>query len=86
MGDDVVIPKNANVNIRLVDAATAGKMKGKSEIHISLESVEYQGKRYPLQSSTYEEAGKSQGKQTAKKVGVGAAVGTAVGETLVGHG
>jgi BON domain len=79
VGDEVVVPKNASVFIKLIDAATAGKMKGKSEIQIGLDSVEVQGKRYPLQSSTYEEAGKSQGKQTAKKVGIGAAVGTAVG-------
>jgi hypothetical protein len=79
VGDEVVIPKNANIGIRLVDAASAGKMKGKSEILISLATVEYQGKKYALQSSTYEEAGKSQGKQTAKKVGIGAAAGAAIG-------
>src|SRR5688572_2305951 len=79
VGEEVVIPKGANVSIKLLDAATAGKMKGKSEIQIGLDSVEFQGKKYPLQSSTYEEAGKSQGKQTAKRVGIGAAVGTAVG-------
>ena len=79
VGEQVVVPKGANINIRLIDAASAGKLKGKSEIQIGLDSVEYQGKRYPLQSSTYEEAGKSQGKQTAKKVGIGAAVGGAIG-------
>jgi hypothetical protein len=79
VGEEVVAPKNSNISIKLLDAASAGKVKGKSEIQIGLDSVQIQGKRYPLQSSTYEEAGKSQGKQTAKKVGVGAAVGTAVG-------
>jgi hypothetical protein len=79
VGDEVVVPKNANVLIKLIDAASAGKVKGKSEIQIGLDSVEFQGKHYPLQSSTYEEAGKSQGKQTAKKVGIGAGVGTAIG-------
>jgi hypothetical protein len=79
VGEEVVVPKNANISIKLLDAATAGKVKGKSEIQIGLDSVEVQGKRYPLQSSTYEEAGKSQGKQTAKKVGIGAGVGTAIG-------
>src|SRR5688572_31228090 len=79
VGEKVGIPKGANVSIKLLDAATAGKMKRKSEIQIGLDSVEFQGKKYPLQSSTYEEAGKSQGKQTAKRVGIGAAVGTAVG-------
>ena len=79
VGEEVVVPKNANVSIKLLDAASAGKVKGKSEIQIGLDSVEVQGKHYPLQSSTYEEAGKSQGKQTAKKVGIGAGIGTAIG-------
>jgi len=79
VGEEVVVPKNANVSIKLLDAASAGKVKGKSELQIGLDSVEVQGKRYPLQSSTYEEAGKSQGKQTAKKVGIGAGIGTAIG-------
>jgi hypothetical protein len=79
VGEEVVVPKNANISIKLIDAASAGKVKGKSEIQIGLDSVEVQGKHYPLQSSTYEEAGKSQGKQTAKKVGIGAGVGTAIG-------
>ena len=79
VGNDVIIPDRTNVYVRLLDANKAGKMKGKSEIHVTLDSVEFQGDRYILQSSKYGVAGKSQGKQTAKKVGIGAALGTAVG-------
>jgi hypothetical protein len=79
VGEQVIVPKSSNIYIRLIDAAQAGKVKGKSEIQIGLDSVEFEGKKYPLQSSTYQEAGKSQGKQTAKKVGIGAAVGGAIG-------
>jgi hypothetical protein len=77
--EQVIVPKGSNIYIRLIDAASAGKVKGKSEIQIGLDSLEFQGKKYALQSSTYQEAGKSQGKQTAKKVGIGAAVGGAIG-------
>jgi len=79
VGSEVVVPQNANVYIKLLNAASSGKFKGTSEIHIALDSVEVQGKRYPLASTTYQEAGKSQGKSTAKKVGIGTAVGAAVG-------
>jgi hypothetical protein len=79
VGETVVVPKDANVYIKLVDASNSGKFKGKSELQLALESVEFQGKRYALQSSTYQETGKSEGKNTAKKVGIGAAVGTAIG-------
>lgn len=79
VGDQVVAPKGSNVSIKLLGAATSGNFKGKSELHLALDSIEAQGKRYPVQSSTYSEVGKSQGKQTAKKVGVGAAVGATIG-------
>jgi hypothetical protein len=79
VGGEAVIPAKSNVYVKLLDAKSSGKVKGKSELQLGLESVEFQGKRVPLQSSTYEEEGKSRGKQTAKRVGIGAAVGTAVG-------
>jgi len=79
VGDDVIVPKNSTANLVLLDASNSGNFKGKSEIHVALDSIEVLGKRYVIQSSTYSEEGKSQGKQTAKKVGVGAAVGTAIG-------
>ena len=79
VGEQVVAPKGSNVSIKLLGAATSGNFKGKSELHLALDSIEAQGKRYPVQSSTYSEVGKSQGKQTAKKVGVGAAVGATIG-------
>lgn len=79
VGDAIVVPKDANVYIKLMDASNSGKFKGKSELQLALDSVEFQGKRYSLQSSTYQETGKSEGKNTAKKVGIGAAVGTAIG-------
>jgi hypothetical protein len=79
VGDTVVIPKDANVYIKLMDASNSGKFKGKSELQLALDAVEFQGKRYAVQSSTYQETGKSEGKNTAKKVGIGAAVGTAIG-------
>ena len=79
VGEQVVAAKGSNVSIKLLGAATSGNFKGKSELHLALDSIEAQGKRYPVQSSTYSEVGKSQGKQTAKKVGVGAAVGATIG-------
>ena len=39
VGEEVVAPKNSNISIKLLDAASAGKVKGKSEIQIGLDSV-----------------------------------------------
>jgi len=83
--NEVVVPKGADVYVRLSDAASAGRMTGKSELHLELIKLEYQGRSYPLASSTYSLTGKSQGKSTAEKVGGGAALGAIIG-ALAGGG
>jgi hypothetical protein len=77
--DQVVVPKGADVYVRLVSASSAGHMTGKSELHLELIKMEFQGRSYPLVSSTYSLAGDSRGKNTAAKVGAGAVIGTLIG-------
>jgi hypothetical protein len=77
--DETVIPKGSDVFVTLVESKSAGKMKGKSELHIELDSVKAHGKTYPMKSSVVQQAGGSRGKQTAKRVGIGAGVGAAIG-------
>jgi len=77
--DQVVAPKGADVYVRLSAAKSAGHMTGKSELHMELVQLEFQGRSYPLTSSTYSAAGSSRGKNTAAKVGGGAAVGAIIG-------
>ncbi len=77
--NEVVVPKGANVYVRLTSAASAGKMTGQSELRLQLVKVEYQGGSFPLVSSTYTEAGKSRTKDTEKKVGGGAVLGAIIG-------
>jgi hypothetical protein len=79
VADQVVVPQGGNVSVKLVGAKSSGKFKGSSELHLALDSLEFQGKHYPLTSSTYDQAGASRGKQTAKRVGLGAAVGAGIG-------
>lgn len=77
--NEVVVPAGEDVYVKLVDARSAGRMTGRSELQLELVRLEYQGKSYVLQSSTYKEAGTSRGKRTAATVGGGAAVGAAIG-------
>jgi len=79
VGNEVVVPKGADVYVRLTNASSAGKFHGKSELSLELVKLEFQGEAYPLVSSTYEASGKSQGKETTKKVGAGAVLGTLLG-------
>lgn len=77
--DQVIVPRGADVYVRLSAASSAGHMTGKSELHMELLQLEFQGRSYPLVSSTYSAAGSSRGKNTAAKVGGGAAVGAIIG-------
>lgn len=79
IGDEVVVPRGADVYVRLVNASSAGRMTGKSELHLELVKLEFQGQSYPLVSSTYDVSGSSRGANTAKKVGIGAVAGTLLG-------
>jgi BON domain len=77
--DHVVVPKGANIFVRLVNASSAGHMTGRSELRLEMVKLVYQGKSYPLVSSTYEQSGSSRGKRTAATVGGGAALGALIG-------
>ena len=83
--DEVVVPKGADVYVRLVSASSAGKFSGKSELHLELIKLESRGRSYSLVSSTYSLSGDSRGKNTAEKVGGGAALGAIIG-ALAGGG
>jgi hypothetical protein len=74
-----VIPRGTDVYVKLAGAKSAGRIKGSSELELQLNKMVWQGKEYPLVSNSYEEKGKSRGKQTATRVGIGAGVGAAIG-------
>jgi hypothetical protein len=83
--NEVVVPRGADVYVRLVSAGSAGHMAGRSELHLELIKLEFHGQSYPLVSSTYSLSGGSRGKNTAEKVGGGAALGAIIG-ALAGGG
>jgi hypothetical protein len=77
--NEVVVPKGADIYVKLANAKTSGKFTGRSELQLELDHLKFQGKTYNLASSTYEQVGSSRGKDTAKKTAIGAAIGTAIG-------
>lgn len=79
VGDQVVVPKGADVYVRLASASSAGRIKGHSELALQLVKLQFQGRSYPLVSNTYSTEGSSRGKNTAKKVGGGAVLGALIG-------
>ncbi len=79
VGDRIVIPKGLNVNLKLIDASSAGKFKGRSELTVSLDNFTYQGRTYQVASSDVQEKGGSRGKRSAEVIGGGAVLGAIIG-------
>jgi hypothetical protein len=75
----VVVPRGADVYVRLVEARSAGHMSGQSELRLELYRLSYQGKTYPLVSNDYDVKGTSRGKRTAATILGGSAIGAAIG-------
>ena len=77
--DRVIVPKGADAYIKLVNASSAGKFAGKSELTLDLQSVVFQGRTYNVSTSDVQQSGKSRGKDSAVKIGGGAALGALIG-------
>jgi len=77
--NQVIVPKSADMYVKLVEARSAGRMAGRSELRLELVRMDFQHKSYTLQSSLYEQMGTSRGKRTAATVGGGSLIGAAIG-------
>jgi len=75
----VIIPVGATAYLKLVNASSAGRMTGRSELTLALINVVFQGKTYNVSSSDVKQSGASRGKRTAATVGGGAALGALIG-------
>lgn len=81
----VVVPKGADVEGRVVELKSAGHFTGRSDIALELTGLRVNGRTYALQTDQYSRQGASRGKRTAETVGGGAALGAIIGG-IAGHG
>jgi hypothetical protein len=79
IGGTVVIPRNAQVALQVVNVEQAGKMKGSDKITLKANSLSFGGVRYDIVTAYVESKGSGEGKKTARKVGGGAGLGAIVG-------
>jgi len=79
VGDTVVAPKGADVYGKLAHAKSAGKISGGAELTLELTGIRINGNIVPIDSTTYDVAGKGRGKQSAARIGGGAALGAIIG-------
>jgi len=81
----VVIRRGADARVRLVEASTAGRMAGRSELQVELVGLAIANQTYATESGVVEKAGASRGKRTAATIGGGAVLGTLIG-AIAGKG
>lgn len=79
IGDEVIIPQDADVQGRVVDVKSAGRYAGASNLTLELTSISFNGKTYNLSTNQWTRSEKGRGKATAGKVGGGAALGAIIG-------
>ena len=77
--EKTVIPKDADVEAKLVSAKSAGRFTGSSAIVLTLTKITVGGKIYDVQTGEFTKQGTSRGKRSAAVIGGGAAVGAVIG-------
>lgn len=84
IGGETVIPRGADVVIKLVDDKQAGKLTGRAELTLALVSIKYEGRLIDVNTQSITKESDARGKSTAKKAGVGAVAGAVLGGVLGG--
>src|SRR5271165_6813256 len=80
LGDgQTVIPRGADVVVKLVDAKESGKLTGRTTLTLDLMSVKVNGRMVDVNTETVTKESSSRGARTAKAVGGTAALGTIIG-------
>ena len=74
-----VIPRGADVMVKLVDSKQSGKLTGKAELALSLQSVRVNDRMVDVNTQTVKEESSSRTGRTAKVAGGAAAVGAIIG-------
>lgn len=80
-----VLPAGTGASGTITLADSAGRVKGGAALALTLDSITLQGKKYSVETNSFEEAGKGRGKRTAIGAGGGAAFGAIIG-ALAGGG
>jgi hypothetical protein len=79
LNGDAVIPRGADVTVKLVDSKESGKLTGKAELTLDLASIRVNGKMVDINTQSVQRESDSRGARTAKVAGGTAAVGAIIG-------
>ncbi len=76
---DTVIPRGADVVVKLVEDKQSGRLTGKTELTLDLSTVTVRGKQVDILTQTVSKESSSRTAGTAKRSGAGAALGAVIG-------
>ncbi|GEM_PF-295168 len=79
VGSTVVAPKGADVYGKLAQAKSSGQFAGNAQLTLELTGIRINGQIVPIDSTDYDVAGASRGKQSAERIGGGAVLGALIG-------
>jgi len=79
VGGVTVLPTGARAKGTVLQADSAGRVKGGAVLALTLDSITVSGQPYSIQTSEFEETIKGRGKRTAIGAGGGAAFGAIIG-------
>jgi len=86
VGGDIVIPRGADALVKLVESKEAGKLTGRAELTLQLESVTVDGRVIQINTQNITQESDARGKRTATKAGGGAVLGAIIGGLAGGAG
>ena len=75
----IIVPRGAEALGRLVNVEKAGRIRGSSKIELELTAFNFDGMSVAVRTSTHQEVGSSQGKETGKIAGAGSLLGAIFG-------
>ena len=79
LNEETVIPRGADVVVKLVDSKESGKLTGRAELTLDLMSVKVDGRMVDINTQSVSRESDSRGQRTAKVAGGTAAVGAIIG-------
>jgi hypothetical protein len=79
LNGETIIPRGADVTVKLVDQKESGKLTGRAELALALQSIRVNGQMVDINSQTVTQESSSRGARTAKVAGGTAAVGAIIG-------
>jgi hypothetical protein len=79
VGEQTLVPRGADVVVKLIDDKQAGKLTGTTELTLDLVSMKIDGRDVDLKTQSVTQASESRTKDTAVKSGGGAALGAIIG-------